>query len=89
MRFIAPEHPPPIVPTWEVMSMMGFGFAWMVLVLVAAVAIALWLVQALFPVTGQVPRSPEEETPRAIARRRYAAGEITKEQYDDIIRSVT
>ena len=34
------------------------------------------------------PRSPEIETPIQILRRRYASGEITQEQFDDMKRNV-
>jgi uncharacterized membrane protein len=72
--------------------MMGFGFVWMVLLLFGVVALAMWLVQALFPAATDAASPPPRETtetPVAIARRRYAAGEITKEQFDEIVRGVS
>ncbi len=71
--------------------MMGFGFLWMVLILFGVVALALWLVQGLFPsATDEPSPRPRDGTGTAvvIAHRRYAAGEITKEQFDQIVRAV-
>lgn len=68
--------------------MMGGGFVGMVLILVGTFALALWLVRALFPdgnVAGDSRRQPEE-TAMAIARRHYAAGEISKEEFEAIKR---
>lgn len=33
---------------------------------------------------GEAPFGPKEDDPVAIARRRYAAGEITREQFEQI-----
>ena len=48
------------------------------------VALAVWLVSALFPRNGREPtRSTDLElSPREILDRRYARGEITREQYE-------
>jgi putative membrane protein len=37
---------------------------------------------------GPTTRSTEVETPLQVLRRRYASGEITKEQFDDMKRNV-
>ena len=70
---------------------MSFGLVWMVLILLGAVVLAAWLVKALFPsVSTAVSRDRERaETPVEFARRRYAAGEITKEPYDEDDRAVS
>jgi uncharacterized membrane protein len=49
---------------------MGGGFIGMVLILFGIFVLALWRVRALFP-------------NRDIARRRYAAGEIGKEEFEE------
>ena len=70
---------------------MSLALVWMILILLAAVALAAWLVKALFP-TASVTASHDRahaETPVEIARRRYAAGEITKERYDEIVRAAS
>jgi putative membrane protein len=71
--------------------MMGFGFIWMLLLLLGTVLLVLWLVRMLFPQSGD-PRifPPEgEESSLEIARRRYAAGEISKEEFETIRRGLT
>ena len=69
---------------------MSFGLVWMILILLGAVALAAWFVKVLFPSASAAERDPADaETPVEIARRRYAAGEITKERYDEIVRAVS
>jgi putative membrane protein len=63
---------------WPMMHY-GYGgwFMWLVLVIVAAIAIYLFIVQAQRG--GNV-----RETPLEILKKRYAKGEITKEQYEEM-----
>ena len=73
----------------------GLGMVAMVIFWVVLVAAAIWFVTRLFPpMNGQSPtrddwpgdrppRSPEE-----ILRERYARGEISKEQYEDMRRTL-
>jgi putative membrane protein len=71
--------------------MMGFGFIWMLLLLLGTVLLVLWLVRMLFPQSGAPGTFPreDEENPLEIARRRYAAGEISKEEFETIRRGLT
>ncbi len=63
---------------------MMFGMVWMVLVWAVLIGLAVWLVQALFPRVGgtgpQVAR--EDGDANEILDRRYARGEISREEYD-------
>ncbi len=70
---------------------MSFGLVWMVLILLGALALAALVVKALFPSVSTAASGDREraETPLEVARRRYAAGEITKEQYDEVVRAVS
>jgi putative membrane protein len=81
-------------------DMMGGG--WMVgivmlffglLVLAGLVLLAVWAVRATSghqaPPTARAPaRAAGHDEAIAIVKRRYAAGEITKEQYDEITRTL-
>lgn len=77
--------------------MMGFGlemgligFFWMLLFWGGLIALAVWLIGLLFPVaksqsddkTGS-PLSAQE-----ILNRRYAQGELTAEQYQEMVRTI-
>ena len=63
---------------------MGFGLLLMILFWGGLISLAVWLVRALFPHTG---RSPALAAGRGLSAheildRRYARGEISREQYD-------
>jgi putative membrane protein len=69
--------------------MMGFGFGIFGLLLMlifwgGLIALAVWLVSALFPRGDQgTPTSPGHDlSANEILDRRYARGEITREQYE-------
>lgn len=82
--------------------MMGFGGVWMMLGMVvfwvAVVALALWLLSRLFPGTREHSKSQQSPTNgiaggrpgRAldILNERYARGEITREEYQEIRRDI-
>jgi putative membrane protein len=70
---------------------MGTGFGlWglllMVLLWVGLIALAVWLVRALFPQADRSQGGPAVQGPgaRDILDRRYARGEITREEYEVI-----
>ena len=71
----------------------GFGWLWMVLFWVLLILLVVWLVTRLFPQiqinndtlhrTGYPSAStPTEETPLDILKKRYARGEITREEFE-------
>lgn len=80
--------------------MMGFGYGGlgmlaMVIFWVVLVAAAIWFVTRLFPLTsGQLPmgddrsRDLSPRSPEEILGERYARGEISKEQYEDMRRTL-
>ena len=60
------------------------GLVLMVLFWAGLIALAVWLVRALFPPIGQPPAPPTERdlSAREILDRRFARGEIGREEYD-------
>jgi putative membrane protein len=71
------------------MTMMGIGFGMfgllvMLLFWAGLVVLAAWLVRALFPHDGRhaAPAAGRGQDAREILNRRYARGEITREQYE-------
>ena len=62
---------------------MGFGGQWLIwafLFWVGVVFMVVWAVMRLFPGRSRA----DEDEPVEILRRRYASGEITREQYDEM-----
>ena len=58
------------------------GMFWMVLFWGSLIALAVWAVRSLSGRSEEAPR----DTPEEIARRRYARGEISNDQLQDILR---
>ena len=66
------------------MGVGGFGFVFMALFWIMIIAAGIWLLGNLFPknvASTQIQRSGDE-SPVDIARRRYAQGELNKEEYE-------
>jgi len=62
-----------------------FGLLFMVLFWGGLIALAIWLVSALFPISGRRPTASGADQPqssREILDTRYARGEITREEYE-------
>ena len=61
-----------------------FGLLLMILFWVGLIALAVWLVRALFPSVDRPPASPRGHGlgAREILDRRFARGEISREEYD-------
>jgi putative membrane protein len=73
---------------------MGFGLFGVVLLFLlwaGLIAVAVWLVRALFPNAGQPPASSAKggSSAREILDRRYARGEINREEYDLIVQTIS
>lgn len=66
---------------WGMMG--GFGFIWMLLFWGVLIALAVWLISQLFP---SAPSGSGQAGPsaREILKRRYASGELTEEQYQQM-----
>jgi putative membrane protein len=72
---------------------MGFGFTgllFMLLIWGGLIALAVWLISTLFPRSAR-PASPGDQDLSAhqILDRRYARGEITREQYESMKRDIS
>lgn len=61
-----------------------FGMVMMIAFWVGLIALAVWAIESFRPRYGQT----RDETPLDIARRRYAAGEISREQFEQIRRDL-
>ena len=70
---------------WGMMS--GFGFIWMLLFWGLLIVLAVWLIGQLFPSvkSGRVEDGPSA---REILKRRYARGELTEEQYQQMLQRI-
>jgi putative membrane protein len=75
-------------PMWDWGSggwWMGFGFIWMVLFWGAFIALIVWAVKKF---TGGTSANRKND-PIDIARERYARGEITKEEFEQIKKTLS
>jgi putative membrane protein len=64
---------------------MGFGFTGLLFMLLlwgGLIALAIWLISVLFPRTARPTFDNQDLNARQILDRRYARGEITREQYE-------
>lgn len=71
--------------------MMGFGFIWMLLFWGALILLAVWLISALFPNPPRRSADPSPPPPASapeILRQRYARGEISTEQYHEMLQTL-
>jgi putative membrane protein len=67
--------------------MMGIGIIWMLLFWGGLIVLAVWLITVLFPAGPQPPANDTRRThvgARDILDQRYARGELTREQYDEM-----
>ena len=65
-------------------GMMGLGPVWVLVLLVALVALVIWVVRLLFPqstASAAQEQDAGDESALEIAKRRYARGEITAEEF--------
>ena len=67
--------------------MMFFG-GWMVIIWVVIIALIVWGVIVLVRRGTSVSDTPQKRDPLDIARERYARGEITKEEFEEIKRNL-
>lgn len=61
----------------------GFGFLFMAIFWIVIIAAAIWLLSNLFPRSSTT--RPPQDTPESVVdilKRRYARGEINKEEYE-------
>ena len=63
---------------------MVFGGVWMILFWAAVIGLVVWLVIRLTRRGGTSDRGDGRRTPLEIARERYAKGEISREEFEQI-----
>lgn len=63
---------------------MGWGALWTLLLLVGLIILVVWLVRLMFPQGSREPEKPLE-----LAQRRYAKGEISREEFESLKRDLT
>ena len=70
----------------------GFGLIWMTVFWVAIIALAVWVLGKIFPrVTGSSSsdsgewRNDLSLSPQEILKQRYARGEVSKAEFDEIL----
>ncbi len=66
-----------------------FGFFWMFLFWGGLIALAIWLIKLLFP-TAEKSEGSEKEALSAqkILQTRYTQGELTTEQYQEMLQTI-
>ena len=69
---------------------LGFGFIWMLLFWGGLIVLVIWLIQILFPATGQQTDNDNEALPSAqdILNARYANSELTTEEYQEMLHTI-
>ncbi len=66
-----------------------FGLIFMLLFWGGLIVLAVWLVGLLFPTTGQMKKNSDApQTAREILDLRYARGELTDEQYQQMKQTI-
>jgi putative membrane protein len=78
---------------WRMHSGMGWWTVstaiWNILFLVGLIGLVVWIVRRLSGRAHDDARRPEKQDALEIAKMRYARGEITKEQFDQIKKDLT
>jgi putative membrane protein len=65
-------------------GMMGFGGGWMILIGIIIIGLIVWGVVALARHGTSKSNSDEKEEPLEVAKKRYAKGEISKKEFEQI-----
>ena len=75
--------------SWGTGMMLGMALLWLLL-LVAVVALVVWVARTVWRAGPSAPRGPSAgaEAPMEILRRRYAAGELSREDFERMRREV-
>jgi putative membrane protein len=69
---------------------LGFGFIWMLLFWGGLIIVAIWLIGVLFPSTNEKAsnKSAGESSALDILKTRYANGELTTEEYQEMLNTI-
>ena len=75
------------------MAGIGMGYGWfgilmMVIFWAGIIAATIWLLSNLFPQNNQKALADASDSPIAILKKRYARGEISKEEFEDMRHNV-
>ena len=72
------------------MGIGGFGMVWMLLFWVGLIVVAVWLVALQFPSTKTQDTGRNDLSPSApeILRERYARGELSTDQYKEMLKTI-
>jgi putative membrane protein len=76
---------------WGMMTGFGYGGVLSILLWIVVIGLGVWLIVSLVSHTNHQPLSnpPALESPLDILKKRYARGEITKEQFDEMRRDLS
>lgn len=71
-------------------GMMGLGFIWMVLFWGGLIIVSVWLIGVLFPINSGKESDNTAVSPSArdILKVRYANGELTTEEYQEMLNTI-
>ena len=73
---------------WDYGWGIGFGFGWILMILFW-VLVVLGIIYLVKAITGSARKGEKEETALDILKKRYAKGEITKEEFDQMKGDIT
>ena len=62
-----------------------FGWIWMLLFWAALILLAIWLVSLIFPTARKSGEADKPLTASEILKLRFARGELTQEQYQEML----
>lgn len=65
-----------------------FGWIWMLLFWGALILLAVWLVALLFPAAKQSREKEDSLSASEILKTRYAKGELSQEQYHEMLQTL-
>lgn len=65
-------------------GMMGFGGGWMIIIWIIIIGLIIWGVVALTRHVSSRPNAGEKQGPLDIAKKRFAKGEISKKEFEQI-----
>ena len=68
---------------------MVFGGIWMLLFWIAVIWLVVWGIRSLVRREGPKSGTPEKRDPLEIAKERYAKGQISKEEFDQIKKDIS
>lgn len=68
---------------------MGFGMVGSLVLLILVIVLVVWIVRMMFPQSGKAENNKSEGDALEVAERRYARGEIDKEQYESLKRDLS